>query len=222
LCGACCEVCAAASLEWVGERKSIGSILREVEKDRQFYRKSGGGLTVSGGEPLMQPEFTYHLLDQAQKIGLHTAIETCGFIQDQERLLGIASKSDLILFDLKAVERDAYLKYTAKESDCVFRNLKLLLQSDFSIVLRCPVIPSINANPDYFEQVGQFLDKMDKDKKIKEIHLLPYHHFGLSKYEALNRPYRLQINPADAGDMLKIKTTLNDWGYKVVVYPNQV
>jgi pyruvate formate lyase activating enzyme len=161
-------------------------------------------------------------LDQAQKIGLHTAIETCGFIQDQERLLGIASKSDLILFDLKAVDRDAYLKYTAKESDCVFRNLKLVLQSDFSIVLRCPVIPSINASPDYFEQVGQFLDKMDKDKKIKEIHLLPYHHFGLSKYEALNRPYRLQINPADAGDMLKIKTTLNDWGYKVVVYPNQV
>jgi pyruvate formate lyase activating enzyme len=222
LCGACCDACASASLEWVGERRSIGSILREVEKDRQFYRKSGGGLTLSGGEPLMQPDFTYHLLDQAQRIGLHTAIETCGFIQDQKQLLDIASKSDLILFDLKAVDRDAYLKYTAKKSDVIFGNLKLLLQSNYSIVLRCPLIPSINASPDYFDRVGQLLQKMDKDKKIREIHLLPYHRFGLSKYEALNRPYRLQIDAVDAGDIIKIEAVLNRWGYKVVIHPNQV
>jgi len=217
-CGDCALSCLTGALELMGEWVSIKSILEEIEKDVVFYRRSGGGITISGGEPLMQADFVYCLLKESKKIGINTAIETSGYLDDKKKLIKILSQCDYILWDFKMLDEEKHKKYTGSSNKIILDNLKEVLANKINITLRFPVIPGINGDIGYFEKVFKFINEIDKEKIIKEIHLLPYHKLGVAKYASLNRKYELSnIKPPLEDSLSGIVKEINQMGYHVVV-----
>ena len=176
-CGSCVDGCAGA-LEIVGREASVEEILREVEKDRRFYEHSGGGMTVSGGEPLMQPEFTYALLHQAKERGLHTCLETCGYAP-WEKLEALIPFVDLFLWDVKETDDALHREFTGVSLARILENLRRLSDAGASIVLRCPLIPDINGTQEHM--MGISAVALSCPDSVSEIHIEPYHRLGISK-----------------------------------------
>lgn len=180
-CGKCIEVCPKDALKLVGYRESSANILKRVLKDRAYFDKSGGGITLSGGEPMMQANFATHLLKEAKKAGLHTCLETSGFASqaDFERIL---PHVDLFLFDYKATGSAKHLALTQQKNEQILNNLHFLNDKRAQIVLRCPIIPHINDTSEHFKAIDQLAAELEN---VIEVEQLPYHHFGAHKYEEL-------------------------------------
>jgi glycyl-radical enzyme activating protein len=187
-CGLCTEECYSEALQVAGRAASVEEIIAVVRKDMPFYAKSGGGLTVSGGEPMMQFEFTRDLLRAARREGIHTCIETSGcapFSHYQE----IAPLVDLFLFDVKETSPERHLQYTGASNRLMLDNLTGLDQAGAKIVLRCPVIPGLNDRPDHFQAVAELANRLSQ---VEEVHVLPYHALGESKNARLGKTPPLQ------------------------------
>lgn len=186
-CAKCVEVCCSSALEACGETKTAEEILGAVLRDKPFYEESGGGITLSGGEPLMQYDFTHALLKLAKKHGLHTAIETSGFCSGDLRLLN--EYTDLWLYDVKLISEQEHIKHTGVSNKVILDNLYLLDRIGAKIILRCPIIPDINMNTEHFDKLAQLANSMNS---VAAIHLEPYHPLGLSKAEQINKtqPYQ--------------------------------
>lgn len=176
-------MCDAGKAEVVGETVSAIEVFKEIEKDRVFYNTSGGGVTVSGGEPLFQPEFTYEILKICKKNEIHTAIETSGFA-NAEVLKKIIGYCDLVLFDIKETDKDRHLKYTSVPLKTILENLHLVDSMNVSIVLRVPIIPGLNDREEHFFNVKKIAASL---KNCKGIEVMPYHTLGAYKYERLQR-----------------------------------
>ena len=188
MCMSCVDGCPKGALELVGKSMSVNDVLEEVEKDRLFYGNSGGGLTVSGGEPLMQPDFTKALLQEAKQRGLHCAIETSGH-GSSEAALEIFELCDQILFDCKHTDPEEHLRHTGVDNRLILKNLALAAEKFASrITLRIPFIDGVNATEENVEATIALAKKLG----IEEIHLLPYHELGKGKYEKLGRPYEFE------------------------------
>jgi len=217
-CGDCTKACLAGALVLMGKWMSIRVILKEVEKDRVFYKTSGGGITLSGGDPLMQADFAYYLLKESKKIGINTAIETDGYLDDKKKLMKALFQCDYILWDFKMLDGEKHKKYTGSSNKIILDNLKEVLANRMNIILRFPVIPGINDDIGYFKRVFKFINEIDKEKIIKEIHLIPYHKLGVAKYASLNRKYELSnIKPHLEDSLSGIVKEINQMGYHVVV-----
>jgi pyruvate formate lyase activating enzyme len=186
-CGCCVEACPTLARERIGYRLTAENALALVERDRIFFDQSGGGVTISGGEPLSQPGFLLALLKSCRARGLHTAVETCGFAP-RELLIHVADHCDLFLYDLKLVDPDLHARYTGVSSEQILRNLRALSQRGARILVRIPIIPGITDTQENLRQIGEILLSM----KIDTVHLLPYHSSGISKYQRLGRPYGYQ------------------------------
>lgn len=182
-CGRCNEACMSGALEIVGQDISVQEILSELLSERIFYEQSGGGVTVSGGEPMMQPEFTKALLRACKKEGLHTCMETCGY-GSQDVILDLLKYTDLFLFDYKATNDEKHQKYTGVSNRQILKNLEAICGGGAEVILRCPMIPDINVEPEHAQGIAEIAMKY---KNIKEIHLEPYHPLGVGKAEALGR-----------------------------------
>ncbi len=182
VCGRCAEGCSANALSVIGKTMTVGQVIDEVMVDRLFYSVSGGGMTVSGGEPMAQYEFTLELLKAAKNLGIHTCLETCGFCAP-EHLVRCVPHTDLFLFDLKTTA-DNHAQWTGVPLAPILGSLQALDAASGKIVLRCPLIPGVNMNDRHMQGIAQTAAGL---RNILEIHLEPYHPVGISKCEAIGR-----------------------------------
>lgn len=182
-CGGCVSVCLFGAREILGRTYLVEQVMKEVEKDRAFYKNSGGGITVSGGEPLYQAGFTASILRECKREEYHTAVETCGFASE-DVIKETAEYTDLFLYDIKLMDSRLHRKYTGVGNEQIHKNLKIIgreLKKD--IWIRMPLIKNIN---DSEEEMKQAIDMVSDIKpQIKKVCLLPYHALGLSKLQAI-------------------------------------
>ena len=183
LCLKCTEVCPTNSLDAVGQFISSSEVLREIEKDRLFYLNSGGGVTFSGGEPLFQGEFLDQVLKKCKESQLHVTLDTSGHVSWNifERML---ENVDLVLYDLKHPDSDKHREKTGVGNELILENASKVATKR-TTWFRIPFIPNFNDSPDCMEKVIKLALRFG----IEKISLLPYHQWGISKYEKLGRPY---------------------------------
>lgn len=176
-------VCFNGAKEICGKTVSANEVTAEVLKDKPFYKNSGGGVTLSGGEPLAQYDFSLELLKKAKENGIHTAIETCGYAE-KSKILEIAKYVDLFLFDCKETDPELHKKYTGVDNKIILENLKALSDAGSKIILRCPIIPGFNDRAEHFKGISETAEKFIG---IEHIEIEPFHPLGESKYSALGR-----------------------------------
>lgn len=185
-CGSCAENCYADALEVCGRRMSAEAVLETVLRDRPFYRDNGG-LTLSGGEPLMQGDFSLALARAAKAQGIHVCVETCGECQPS-LMEQMASCTDLFLYDIKLLDPAEHRRYTGVSNERILNNLSLLDRLGRPVILRCPVIPGINLNDAHFGAVAALAEQLSC---VTEVQFEPYHPLGVQKARRLGReqPY---------------------------------
>ena len=176
-------VCFNGAKEICGKTVSANEVTAEVLKDKPFYENSGGGVTLSGGEPLAQYDFSLELLKKAKENGIHTAIETCGYAE-KSKILEIAKYVDLFLFDCKETDQELHKEYTGVDNKIILENLKALSDAGSKIILRCPIIPGFNDRAEHFKGISEIAGKLSG---IEHIEVEPFHPLGESKYSALGR-----------------------------------
>ena len=184
-CNACAECLhpTCHAMEIYGYEISPDEIIKEVIKDYAFYKNSGGGITLSGGEPLAQPEFCLEVLKKAKEQGLHICMETCGHV-NREVLARSAEYVDLYLFDYKETDAEKHRAYTGVDNSLILENLRYLNSIGKQIVLRCPIIPDFNDTKEHFDGIASIANELDG---IVRVELEPYHDFGCGKYEHLGK-----------------------------------
>lgn len=187
LCNDCVSSCYAGALTFYGYETETEQILQTVMQDQDFYTRSGGGLTVSGGEPLSQPEGLLELLKEAKKLGLHTCVDTSGQASSQN-YLRILPYVDLFLFDYKMTDPEMHIKYTGVDNTLILKNLDLLCQNNGQIYLRCPIIPGINDNEKHYIGIS---DLSRKYSAIQQVNLMMYHNMGKGKAKQIGKSYSL-------------------------------
>jgi pyruvate formate lyase activating enzyme len=213
-CGACAAVCYAGAREIVGREATVEEVMFEVERDRTFYERSGGGVTFSGGEPLMQPEFLEALLAASRERGIRTAIDTCGYAP-WVTIDGIRGLVDLFLYDLKVVDEARHVELTGVSNEIILANLRRLSEAGHAIILRVAIIPGINDNDDSLRAIGAFASHLPK---LIRLDILPYNRMGVEKYARLDREYRLGGAPPLSDERLKaIGKTLEGFGLRVSI-----
>lgn len=187
-CGLCVNACPEDALKVVGRDMSVDEVLAEVEKDRPFYRKSGGGITVGGGEPLLQYRFTAALLEAAHGAYLHTALETCGHAP-WEHFEPVLKHVDLLHIDLKHMDPVRHRELTGQSNEQILANLRKIpsVKSPQEVIVRCPVIPGCNDSIENIREMAEFLAGLG----YKQIELMPYHRMGVSKYTQYGMAYPL-------------------------------
>jgi len=188
LCGTCVEYCYAEATVMQGKVVSVQEVIEEVKKDMPFYENSGGGVTLSGGEPTMQPEFCIAVLRESKEAGMHTALDTSGYAK-WDTLRRILEYVDLVLYDVKHMDPLKHKEYTGLSNRLILSNLRKLDELNISIEIRMPIIPGLNDFEGNLSAVSQFLSEM---RNIKRIRLLPYHRLGEGKYERLDMEYKLK------------------------------
>lgn len=185
----------------IGSEVTIDEIIKQVEKDRIFYKTSGGGVTLSGGEILSQGNFAIEIAKELKKLGINVAIETSG-MGDTEELLELAKYTDTILYDLKIIDINTCRKVLNGSSNLIINNFKLLIKNGFKVIPRIPLIPGYTMNEENINDILEII----KEENLKEVHLLPFHQYGSGKYEYLNEEYNLQgIDPPSKDQVQKIK-----------------
>ena len=198
-CGACVDVCPFGARAIAGEAWSLDRLVREIEKDLLFYDESGGGVTLSGGEPLAQASFSISLLSECRKRRIHTAVDTCGHAE-WEVLRDAARWADLILYDVKHPSADRHRELTGVANERILENLRRLDGEGCPLWIRVPVVPGLNDASEDIAALGGIVADLDA---VEAVHLLPYHPGGEAKRERLGRPAspRGEIaNPADAAN----------------------
>ena len=212
-CGDCIQQCYSEALQVIGREMSVEELVTEVEKDVDFFRESGGGVTFAGGEPFSQPDFLIDVLKGCKGRNLHTAMETCGLVS-WGILERVSPYVDLFLFDIKHMNEDKHKALTGVSNRLILSNLERIAAMN-QVVVRMPLIPDINDDEENIKAVGAFLSRLGK---IEEVHLLPYHRLGVSKYEKLKKEYKLdKIAPPVQGGIEAVQRMLEQFGLRVNV-----
>jgi pyruvate formate lyase activating enzyme len=188
-CGDCIKVCVPGALKVFGETMSATEVFNQIKKDADFYRESGGGVTVSGGEPLSQPDFVAALFKLCQENGINTCIETCG-LASAGALEKILPYTSLVLFDIKLSSPEAHRKWTKSPNEEIIHNLGIIGARKTPVIIRIPLIPGVNDMEDELRNIARVIARTLK--KFPKVNLLPYHKFGLGKYQMLDRKYHLE------------------------------
>jgi pyruvate formate lyase activating enzyme len=214
LCGKCVKVCDHGALTLIGEKMNLSQILEEVEKDRPFYEKSKGGVTISGGEPLYQPEFTKKIVKECKKKNISTTLDTTGYV-NWDVLNNVLKYIDLVLYDIKSMDSEKHKKLTGVDNHVILENAKKISKKGIPIILRFPVIPGIN---DDIENLTYFAGFASAFTFLSGVHLLPYHRIGVSKYSLLDREYLMaDLQQPTREHMIKIKRTLESFGINPLI-----
>lgn len=210
-CGACAEVCYAEALRREGRSITPEGALSEILKDEAFFVRSGGGVTLSGGEPLAQIDFALRTLELCKMGGLHTAVETAGHVpwEHFERILPYV---DLFLFDLKHVDPVKHAEYIGKDNTLILSNLERLTRRSRCIILRTPLIPGFNDSPEELLDIAETAIR----HHIGELHLLPYHRYGAGKYRLLGKPYPMgDVKEPEGEALVRLRGLLASKGLRV-------
>lgn len=189
-------------------------LLEEVEKDRAFFDESNGGVTFTGGEPLMQADFVSETANLFKKHELHLALDTTGYAK-QEKFEKVADQMDLILFDLKHMNDAKHYEFTGVGNQLILRNLEYLIKNDKEIHIRFPMMPGLN---DDQQNLDEMLHYLSSKKKFKRIHLLPYHKIAAGKYEKLGMENKMKgVEEPNHNRVQEVKNYLETGGFEVVI-----
>ena len=199
-----------------GEYYSVDDVLEILEKERPFMAESGGGVTFSGGEPMLQSEFLLEALKACKETGYHTAVDTSGYSLPTN-YSAIIPYTDLFLFDIKHLDDDKHEKFTSVSNTLIINNFKMILDSGRDVMVRIPVIPGFNDDDDHLEKIKSFISENRADN-LRKICLLPYHRIGSSKYKRMNIPDRMEgVEPPSAERMEELKVFFAGTGIKVKI-----
>ncbi len=213
-CFACAAVCPAEALSVVGKAWTVQQVLDTALRDAPFYRNSGGGVTCSGGEPMLQHAFLRELLSQAKAHGLHTAVDTAGNVPFSwfEEVLPY---TDLFLYDLKCMDEGAHALATGAGNRLILENILQLSQAGAAIWVRIPVIPGVNDTEDNMARAAQFLRPL---KGVRLVELLTFHRLGGGKYESIGRSFEaMDLKPLSKEEMQGLSRPFGDIGIPVKV-----
>lgn len=213
LCGKCAQKCPTEALTIVGKKIDVTEVMKEIDKDLAFYDESEGGITVSGGEPLLQIDFLNALLNECKKRNIHTAVDTSGYAS-RTAFEKIRGKVDLFLYDLKIMNDEKHRKYTGVSNKQILENFKRLADSGSDLFVRFAIVPEINDNEDNVTKTAEFISSHG----MKRIWLLPYHRAGIEKYKSLSRGYKLKTTRTLSDQKLNlIKEQFEGFGLSVKI-----
>ena len=212
LCRKCEDVCVYDALEIVGAEVTVEEAVSEIERDRIFFDESGGGITFSGGEPLMQVDFLEDLLREIKKKNIHVTLDTSGYVsfEDLER---ISHKVDLFLYDIKIMDKEKHEKYTGVSNKLILENLRKLSEREMPVAVRIPLVSGINDDDQNIQMLAEYLRAL---KNIKQISLLAYHRGGCEKYKRLRKEkFAKTFNSPSDERIEEIRKILTDSGFSV-------
>lgn len=202
-CSACVEVCPEDALRIAGQEKTISEIVDIVLQDQIFYFNSGGGVTIGGGEPTRQPKFLSAILRECHSLGIHTAIETCGYT-NWNVYESILDYTNLFLFDLKSMQSSVHKELTGVPNEKIHSNLENLFRNHANIIIRMPLIPEHNDSFENLEATMNFIKKASSlGGKLSGVEILPYHKLGVNKYHQIEKPYQLKEELRFTAERLK-------------------
>jgi len=211
-CGKCVDVCYEGALEIFGKYYTLEEIYNESKRDEQYYRSSGGGVTIGGGEPTFKPVFTYALMKKLQESGVHVAIDSCGYTKSEEGLR-ILKEADLLLYDIKGINGEKHYKNTGVNNETIISNLKMLDSLGKEIIIRLPLIPGYNDSQEDLTAAAALLSSL---KSVIRVDLLAYHEFGRIKHEQLGREYKLKgVKTLSDERLQQIKEFFESYGLDV-------
>jgi pyruvate formate lyase activating enzyme len=213
-CGKCQHVCYANAINISGRYLTVEEVMEVVERDREFYDRTGGGVTFSGGEPFAQPDFLLKLAYRAKTANLHTAVETCG--QAKWDVLGpILEYLDLVLFDLKHMDPGKHLQGTGVSNELIVKNLMHIGSSGTPVRARLPLVPGFNDTVDNVRATAAFVAGLSS---LEALDILPYHRMGEPKWRHLDREYRLHgVHPPDRERVYELAEIARSYGIEVTV-----
>jgi len=188
LCGKCVDACYAGAWKIFGQVVDVDYVIKEIEKDVLFYRNSGGGVTFGGGEPLLWPDFINEVSQECKRKGIPVAVETCGHVpwRNFEKVLDVL---DLIMYDIKHMDSVVHKKLCGAPNDLILQNIKFLSKQKVDLIIRVPIITNINDSKHNIHETARFVASLNGS--VKRVEILPYHKFGVKKYERLGRKYEL-------------------------------
>lgn len=215
-CGHCTDFCKAKALVMSGRDMTLGAIIDIVNKDKSYYDNSGGGLTISGGEPLLQIDFTVELLKAIKEQGINTCLDTSGFAT-WETLKKTLPYVDLYLYDIKHMDTQKHKKYTGVPNEIILQNINNLAAVEAKIQIRLPIIPGHNDDITNLQATGQFIKTIGAS--VTMLQILPYHRLGLTKYERLGQKNLLEdLVPQSSERIEEIKTILEKYFQPVTIH----
>ena len=210
-CKKCIDVCRFSARDIYGKYMTVDEVFNEIIKDEVFYKRTGGGVTLSGGECTVFPEFSLELLKKAKEKSIHTAIETCGFCKT-DIICKLAEYTDLFLYDFKAFSIDIHKKWIGSDNALIKKNLETLLSLEKHIIIRIPLIPEVNTGVE-LEKMAEYLHRL---KGISEIHILPFHQVGSYKYDLIDEHYDMRnIKECSYDTAEEAEKSLTKYGFKV-------
>lgn len=208
LCGKCITECPVSALKIFGHSSTVEELMEIITKDISYYRETGGGLTVSGGEPFLQHIFLQELLETASDRGISTAVETSGFVS-RDILEKAMPYIDIFLFDYKVTSPKLHKQFTGVDNSLILDNLDFLYQNQKQIILRCPIIPEYNDTPEHFQGIAAMEHKYPN---LLGIDIMPYHNLGKAKAQAIGTLYEISAPTADITVKNKWKSLLYSCG----------
>ncbi|MHC4431491.1 MAG: glycyl-radical enzyme activating protein [Planctomycetota bacterium] len=214
VCGECVSVCLSSAREIIGREMTVSQVLGEIKKDTIFYDQSGGGVTFSGGEPLMQPEFLLALLEQCRNLGIHTAVDTTCHAELQV-IQQVGRHTDLFLCDLKHMDREVHRHFTGVDNDLILYNIRWLSDAGKKIVIRIPIVPGFNDDQANIEMTAEFARSLGTMNKID---VLPYNRGAREKSARLTTEFDLmEADVPDDEKMAVIVQTLENYGFEAKI-----
>ncbi len=212
-CGKCCEVCDTGALEMKGRSVSVGEVYDEIQKDIIFFANSGGGVTLSGGEPTFQPTFVLSLLKKLKRNGINTILDTCGFVK-WEVLEEIVPYVDSFSFDIKHMDLQQHTECTGVSNQLILENLERLSAQKKNIVLRVPLVPGYNDSEANIMSIVHLARRL----RLGEINILPYNETTETKYRWIGRPYALEhVRSCENEKLSRIKNIVEENGLKIKI-----
>ncbi len=212
LCFQCVDACPTKALSRVGEYMTVEEVVAEIERDELFYQKSGGGMTISGGEPLLQWQFVYRLLEACKQRYLHTALDTCGYAH-WPTLKNVLEHVDLVLYDIKHMDPKLHKEATGKSNRLILNNLRMIPPQK-KVWLRMPLIPGFNDSEENLTK----LSRLGREIGAEKVSILPYHKLAEEKYKQLGKQYTMaHLEPPSKEYLQQIQKFIESFGLQVTI-----
>ncbi|MCD6582051.1 MAG: glycyl-radical enzyme activating protein, partial [Desulfuromusa sp.] len=211
----CAEVCPTLATEISGRYETIPDLLKMIEKERPLFDQSGGGVTFSGGEPLLFPAYLTEILIACGERQIHRTIDTCGYVK-VGTLLEVAKQTDLFLYDLKLMDSAKHQEYTGVGNELILSNLIALAETGANIQIRIPLIKGVNSDPENIAAAAAFISKLSGEKK--SVNFLPYHDIATHKYQKLGKSYLADnLQEPDKADLEQVISGFTSYGLAPIV-----
>ncbi|MGI9952777.1 glycyl-radical enzyme activating protein [Moorellaceae bacterium AZ2] len=210
-CMKCVDVCPTGALDRFGRYYTVDELFEIIRRDEQFYRASGGGVTVGGGEPTFQARFTRELIRKCKEHYIHIALDTCGYTVSEEGVQALL-EADLLLFDLKGLQPKKHIEQTGASNERILENLKMLDSRGKPVIIRLPLVPGYNDDGENLKATAELLASL---RCVERVDLMPYHEYGKVKYEQLGRLYDLDARPIPQERQEELKAFFQEYGLNV-------